>query len=164
MAPLYGTRRWLAKHTATLVALAAMCLALGAGCASAPQTPPPKGIDEMGPPEILYRAAVSTYESRQIPIKLSSDKFLVVTGAYAKVGPNLRKRMATRVVRAARGAMGLKVTAEWQRRVEIDGEQRWQDVDTPELRERGNAEEIELGRAIEKRFESWKKQWKASND
>ncbi len=115
----------------------------------------------MGPPEILYHAIVSTYHSRHIPIDVSSAKFLVVTSQYEEVGPNLRKRLASRVVRAAPGAMGLKVITEWQRRTVIDGKEHWQPVDTPELRTRGNAREIEVGRAIEKRFQSWKEQWKA---
>ncbi|QDG53974.1 hypothetical protein FIV42_25495 [Persicimonas caeni] len=118
----------------------------------------------MSPPEILYQAIVSTYESREIPVALSSDKFLIVTSEYESVGPNLRRRLASRVVRAAPGAMGLKVTTQWERRTKIDGEERWQPIDTVELRKRGKADELDLARAIEQRFESWKAQWKEGQD
>jgi hypothetical protein len=121
-------------------------------------------MDEMSPPEILYQAIVSTYESREIPVALSSDKFLIVTSEYESVGPNLRRRLASRVVRAAPGAMGLKVTTQWERRTKIDGEERWQPIDTVELRKRGKADELDLARAIERRFESWKTQWKENQD
>lgn len=161
---LYARRVEFAKRC---VALAALALTLGlglgvAGCASAPKTPPPQGIDEMSPPEILYRAILSTYEERDIPVALASDEIMLVTSEYEKLSPDLRKRMAARVVRAPRGAMGLKVTAEWQRRTVIDGEESWRPIDTEELRQRGKASELELARAIEKRFESWKEQWRAS--
>ncbi len=160
MLPLYGRPQQLAKHAVAIVFVTLSATFILAGCASAPKTPPPQGIDEMGPPEILYRAIVSTYETREIPIALSSDKFLLVTSEFESVGANLRRRMASRVVRAAPGAMGLKVTSQWERRTRIDGEERWQAIDTEELRERGKPDELELARAIERRFESWKDQWK----
>jgi hypothetical protein len=72
--------------------------------------------------------------------------------------------MASRVVRAAPGAMGLKVMVEWERRTEIRGEEQWRPIDNQELRKRAKSTEIELGRAIERRFESWKSQWKAAED
>ena len=162
MGSLYGRLHRMAKrHRGALIVVVAAAFVLG-GCATAPQTPAPKDIDEMSPPEILYQAIISTYQSREMPIALSSEEFLVVTSEYTNVGPNLRRRMASRVVRASRGAMGLKVTTEWERRTRIDGEERWQPIDTDELRRRGKAEELDLARAIEKRFESWKEQWKAS--
>jgi hypothetical protein len=164
MGSLYGRRIQLAKHT-VVIALVALTAAFSmSGCATAPTTPPPEGIDEMGPPEILYRAIVSTYQSQQIPIALSSDEFMLVTSEFESVGPNLRRRMASRVVRAAPGAMGLKVMVEWERRTEIRGEERWKPIDNQELRERAKSTELELGRAIERRFESWKSQWKAAED
>jgi predicted dienelactone hydrolase len=144
----------------TLTALAAV-FAFG-GCATAPKTPPPAGIDQMGAPEVLYQAILSTYETREIPIALSSDKFMLVTSEFENVGPNLRRRTNSRVVRAAPGAMGLKVMVEWERRTEIRGEEQWRPIDNQELRKRAKSTEIELGRAIERRFESWKESAAAS--
>jgi hypothetical protein len=166
---VYGRACVLAKSAGArfrgLFALAgAMFLAaiLAGGCASASVAAPPAGMDEMPPPEILYNAIVSTYRGRELPIALASERFLLVVSEYREVTPNLRKRMSSRVMRAAPGAMGLKVTAEWQRRVVIDGEPSWQAVDTPGLRKRARAAELELGRAIEQLFESWKERWQAS--
>lgn len=169
MGSLYGRRFRLAKHAGALARVAIVLMALTAlftagGCATAPVTPPPEGIDEMGPPEILYRAIVSTYETQKIPIALSSDEFMLVTSEFEEVDPNLRRRLASRVIRAAPGAMGLRVTVEWERRTKIRGEEQWKPIDNESLRERAKPTELELGRAIERRFQSWKEQWKASND
>lgn len=163
MRSLYGRRWRLAKHAAAILLITLATTFVAVGCATTPETPPPQGIDEMSPPEILYEAILSTYESRDIPVALSSDKFFIVTSEYEPVGENLRRRLASRVVRAAPGAMGLKVTTQWERRTVIDGEERWQSIDTEELRKRGKADELELARAIERRFESWKEQWKEKN-
>ena len=146
------------------MALGLTILALAAGCASTPQVAPPEKMDEMTPPEILYQAIISTYEQRDLPIELASEKFMLVTSEYDKLSPILRRRMAARVVRAPRGAVGLKVTAEFQRRTRIDGRQVWTEVDTVELRKRAKSDELALARAIETRFERWKEQWKDSQD
>ncbi len=163
---LYGRALGLAKDAPAVAAALVILLSalvLG-GCASAPTAPPPDGMDEMTPPEILYQAAVSTYESRDIPVEVASQKFMIVTSEYAPVSPQLRKRMSTRVVRTAPGAIGLKVTAEWERRYMGDGEEQWRAIDTEELRERAKPEELALARAIEERFEDWKKEWKADRE
>jgi hypothetical protein len=162
MGLLYGRRNLMAKHIGPALWVMLAAVFVIGGCATTPAAPPPADMDELGPPEILYRAIVSTYESRKIPIALSSDKFMLVTSDFEAIGQNLRRRMASRVVRAAPGAMGLQVTVEWERRTEIDGRQSWRPIDNESLRERAKPTELELGRAIERRFESWKEQWKES--
>jgi hypothetical protein len=138
-------------------------LALG-GCATSPDVPPPEDAESMNPPRVLYEAIVSTYQTRDIPIALSSPKYLLVTSEYETVEPGLRKRVASRVIGAVPGAMGLKVTVEWQRQAEVDGEDTWRPIDTAELRKRARSEELELARAIERRYESWDVEWRAGQE
>jgi len=155
---LYGRAAPLAKCVRVGLAVFVLAMALvSAGCASAPATAPPAGVEKMAPAELLYQAALSVYETREIPVEVASERFLIITSEFQLVEPTLRKRMVTRVVRAAPGAMGLTVTAEWQTRVEKGDEFVWQTVDTPILRERGNVEELAIARATEKRFNAWKK-------
>lgn len=155
---LYGRGVPLAKCVWLGLAVFLLAMALAsAGCASAPATAPPTGVETMAPAELLYQAALSVYETREIPVEVASERFLIITSEFQLVEPTLRKRMVTQVVRAAPGAMGLTVTAEWETRVEKGAEFVWQTVDTPVLRERGNVEELAIARATEQRFNAWKK-------
>lgn len=158
---LYGRGDGLAKGV-WVVPMAVLMLALAAGCATSPEVPPPDDAESLSPPQVLYEAIVSTYESRDIPIALASSQYLLVTSEYETVEPGLRKRVASRVIGAVPGAMGLKVTVEWQRRV--DAEEAWRPIDTEELRRRARSEELELARAIERRYESWDVEWRAPEE
>lgn len=163
-AALYGRAGLLAKSVragaraaSSVGALLMMVMVLlGAGCASAPAVAAPEGVEQMAPAELLYSAALSTYETREIPVAVASARFLIITSEFQPVDADLRKRMVTQVVRAAPGAMGLTVTTQWETRVEKDADLVWQTVDTPILRERGNAEELLILRDIEQRFNAWK--------
>ena len=109
----------------------------------------------MSPAEVLHQAAVSVFRERELGVSLESARFLVVNSEYHDVTDDLRRRFVARVIRGPEGAMGLKVIAEYQRRLELDDGTHWEPIDTDELRERARGKELELGRAIERRFERW---------
>lgn len=150
---LYGSRAWLAKGLRAGLLIGALGPALG--CAHAPQPAPPDGVASMSAPEVLYHAILSTYESENLAVDTASQRFLLVTSKYRAVDENTRQRIVSRVIEAAPGAMGLRITVEWQQRESGAETSDWHPIDTPQLRERAHPTELRLGRAIEARFTAW---------
>lgn len=109
----------------------------------------------MAPPVVLHKAAVSVFEDQGLEIEAASEKHLFVTSSYAEYDKNLKRRYKAEVIRGPQGVMGLKVTVDYKRRYVDDGQEQWVPFDNARLRERARPWEIQLGRAIERRFEAW---------
>lgn len=158
----YGRISRLAKRIAALL-LAASILGF-CGCASAPVDPPPPQIDGMSAPQVLYQAILATFDERDLPVETASERHLLVSSTFQPAGAALRKQMTARIVRGMPGAMGLKITTDWQRRSEESQAPAWTPTNSPELNKRAQADELALARAIEARFSAWKGSWSQAEE
>ncbi|MFB6263095.1 MAG: hypothetical protein ABEL76_05640 [Bradymonadaceae bacterium] len=147
----------------TLVApvLLAVWIGLIGGAASCrTPDPPPDRVDleEMSQSRLLYEATVETFRERGLTIDAASAKHRIVTTTYRPVRDGLRRRFVAQIVPVRGGASGLRVRAEYQRRQRDEsGEPRWRTVEDGEFAERAEERELELGRAIEERYNRWKR-------
>ena len=152
---MYPYRRKLTRYW-----LGAAVLAVAAGLVVGCQTaaPPPSDISLEGKskPQMLYLAAVETFEERGMEIAVASQKFLVVTSEFESISERLRRRFTARIIRLPGGATGLRVRAEHQRRHGTGEDVVWKKVESEVLNERAGKIELEIGRAVEKRFRRWK--------
>ncbi|MGM0556781.1 MAG: hypothetical protein ACQEVA_10425 [Myxococcota bacterium] len=128
---------------------------LMSGCTKQATPDPPQGVGEMAPSVVLHHAAVSVLEDEGHEIDVESQKQLFVTTSYDLYDENLKRRYKAEVIRGPQGVMGLKVTVDYQRRLVDDGEETWVPHDNASLRERARPWEVQMGRAIERRFERW---------
>ena len=141
--------RWLRVLCVVVLAVAVT------GCAQTSTADPPAGVEQMAAPVVLHKAAVSVFEEEGLEVDVASEKHLFVTSSYAKYDKNLKRRYKAEVIRGPEGVMGLKVTVDYKRRYVDDGEEQWVPFDNAKLRERARPWEIQMGRAIESRFEAW---------
>jgi hypothetical protein len=137
-----------------LLLVVGLALSLSA-CTTHSQPDPPRGVGEMAPPVVLHHAAVSVLEEEGHEIDVESQKQLFVTTNYDLYDENLKRRYKAEVIRGPQGVMGLKVTVDYKRRFVDDGEDTWVPYDNASLRERARPWEVQMGRAIERRFEVW---------
>lgn len=139
-----------------------LCLALAgvAGCKTAP-APVPEGVDlaEKTAPQALFQAIRVTFDEKDIPVDVQSERFLVVTSEYLDAGDRLRKRYTARVIRMKGGASALRVKVEYQRRSGSGSDVRWRNVAGEVLGQRARDAEVELARDIEENFNSWKDEY-----
>lgn len=149
-------RRFRRAPVRVATLLTAICLLLS-GCAGQGAPDAPEGVEQMSAPEVLHRAAVSVFEEEGLEIEETSSKHLFVTSSYDDFSENLKRRYKAEVIRGPEGVMGLKVTVDYKRRYVDDGEEQWVPFDNAKLRERARPWEVQLGRAIERRFEAWAK-------
>lgn len=157
--------RDLCSRYRLLAALATgLLLASATGCAStksdtaAPAKPAREAAPEQAAPEApatsqerLYGAILEEARARGWAIATASERFFTVVTDYEAVSARLRKRRIMRVVVLPRGG-ALNVTIEYQRDVGPEGAPRWALLESDAIRERAASEELELARAIERRF------------
>lgn len=144
------TRRWWARWWVATTAVWFV------GCATTPEPPEDLSVAGKSDAELLYEAIVRSFEERGLVIEHKSMKFRVVTSEYRPVSDRLRRRFTARIVPLPGGANALRVEAQHQRRHGGDDEPVWKDVDSDALNERAASDELDLGRAIERRYRRWK--------
>ncbi len=123
------------------------------------QTPPSPSPDERAErsareTQALYEAIVATYKARDLPIDLASEQYQLVRSTYQIIDDRLRQRFVAHVVELPGGASALRVRTDHQRRYGRGDEAVWKEVDSKLLDERAREAELELGRAIERRYRS----------
>lgn len=102
---------------------------------------------ELTPYDQLYRAIVGETAARGWEVAVESSRYRTLTTGYVAAGEGVRKRRTMRVVVLPRGA-ALKVVVEHERQT---GEQ-WAPAEDKALAAQAREEELEIGRAIERRF------------
>jgi ethanolamine ammonia-lyase small subunit len=144
----------LERIVATLaVGLAAATCVVGSGCHT-PSAVSAEERKEISKRETraLYEAIVATYEARDLSIDLASKRFLLVRSNYRRIDDRLRRRFIARIVRMPGGASALRVRTEHQRRHGRGEDAVWKTVESQLLEKRARKAELELGRAIERRY------------
>lgn len=149
-------RLYRQRRTSTSRALATLALLLGlgaAGCASSPErdTPKQERLTKLSTMDRLYLSIEQEVHARRWPVASASKRFRVVTTGFEQQSARLRKQRIIRIVVLPRGG-ALKVSVLVERDVGPDGQPEWIPVEDPATRKAARAEEIELGRAIERRF------------
>lgn len=140
--------------TSGALAVVTLLLTLGAGCASSPDrqdAPKQERLTKMSTMDRLYLAIEQEVRARKWPVASASKRFRVVTTAFEARSARLRKQRVIRIVVLPRGG-ALKVSVIVERDVGPDGQPEWIPVEDPATRKAARAEEVELGRAIERRF------------
>ena len=126
------------------------------GCASksheaapteAPATPAKKRRSE----EVLYQAILQELEARGHKIATSSPRFFTASTHYDTLSARLRSRRVVRILMLPQGG-ALQVKVAMERDEGAPGAPRWAPVTDGALAQRAKGEEMELARAIEKRF------------
>lgn len=110
-----------------------------------------KVIKKRSSADRLFEAIVHESHARKFKMDTSSAKFRIVSTQFEKIAPRLRKRRIMRVVLLPRGG-ALHVRVEYQRNLGAVGESTWVALEAKDVRKEAAKEEIELARAIEKRF------------
>lgn len=116
-----------------------------AGCASAQQADGPLIEPARDPYDRLYQAIEGETAARGWEVAVASPRYRTLTTGYTEAGEGMRKRRTMRVVMLPRGG-ALRVVVEYERSVAPEG---WEPVDGGDP---ARAEELEIGRAIERRF------------
>ena len=99
----------------------------------------------------LWRAIVEEMTSRGWPLATTSRRFNVVATEHEALSARLRKRRVARIVRLPQGG-AISVTVEVERDVGPEGSPEWVAVTEEATRRTAAQEEMEIARAIEKRF------------
>lgn len=142
--------------TALSILAVAMAVVLAPACKSAPETGPPVSVAGKSDAELLYQAALVTFREREFGVDSASAQHGIVTSEFERISERLRRRTTARIIRLPGGANGLRVRIDYQRRFGEAGRAVWRDVQSEQLRERAEETELELGRAIEKRYREWR--------
>lgn len=130
---------------------------VASGCQSrARPVPDEVSLEGKSNPEILYQAILHTFERREIPVDIASDKFLVVTSDYQFLRERLRRRFTARVIRLPGGASALRVRAKYQRKHGSGSDLVWKTIEGDVVSQKASEAELELARDIEKTFRDWK--------
>ena len=139
-------------------ATVALVFTLGvAGCQTAPTPQPEMSLTDKSNTEILYHAIVTSFEDRGLGVDIASKEKLIVISPFKPISERLRRRYAARIIRMRGGASALRIKAEHQRKHGKEGDVVWRSVDSPVLAEQAKESELKLARAIERRFQEWKK-------
>lgn len=101
--------------------------------------------------EVLYDAMVAEAEARGWEVATASPRYRIVTTGYEELSKRLRVRRIMKIVVLPQGG-ALQVTVAYERDAGPDGEPSWEPIAEGPVREKAAAEELELGRAIERRF------------
>lgn len=153
---MYRFTRGRASRGCVSYVLVAVVAAYVVGCASTPEPPEDVEVAGKSDAEILYAAIVESFRERGLAIEHKSFKFRVVTSQYRPVSDRLRRRFTARIVPLPGGANALRVEAQHQRRHGDDEGGVWKEVDSDALDERSASDELDLGRAIERRYRRWR--------
>lgn len=119
--------------------------ALGAACSGAQQADDPLIAPAKDPYDRLYQAIEGEVAARGWEVAVASARYRTLTTGYSAAGEGVRKRRTMRVVMLPRGG-ALRVVVEYERGVSPDA---WEPMDGGDP---ARAEELEIGRAIERRF------------
>ncbi|MBA2660861.1 MAG: hypothetical protein H0U74_01085 [Bradymonadaceae bacterium] len=142
----------IARLVVSAALLTLLVGALGACASSSESERAERSSEGVHDAELLYLAALSVYEERALAVDIASDKLLLVSSRYEALSPALRRRYVTRVL-ATRAGIALNVNAEYQRASELDGELQWALIDERDpLKAQAKAEELAIGRAVERAF------------
>jgi len=143
------------RVSALIVFLLAGGLSVG-GCKSAPPAEPAVPVAGKSDGELLYEATVESFRERSIEIGHASGEHRVVTSEFDRVSDRLRRRFTARIIGLPGGANGLRVKIDYERRFGEGEGANWKSVESAQLRKRAQEAELELARAIEKRYRRWR--------
>lgn len=99
----------------------------------------------------LYDAIVAETKARGWGIEVASEKYYLVNTEYETLNARFRKRRLMRVILLPRGG-ALRVKVEHERDVGTPEQPQWVLVEDAITNQREDKEELEIARAIEKRF------------
>jgi hypothetical protein len=130
-----------------------LALELSTGCTGAQQADDSGALTAKADPyDRLYQAIEGEVAARGWPVAVASPRYRTLTTEYEAAGQALRKRRTMRVVMLPRGG-ALRVVVEYERQVTgPDGQPVWEAAAESSMLERAREEELEIGRAIERRF------------
>lgn len=136
----------------------ALSVGLGAGCDKQPKPDASRTLTKDGskvPKRStalqLYDAILAETRARGWPIETASEKYYLVNTAHELLNERFRKRRIMRVVILPRGG-ALRVKVEHERNVGSEEQPQWVVVEDAITAAREDKEELELARAIERRF------------
>ena len=121
------------------------------GATSSEQTPPASSPPARTTAERLYDAILAETRARGWAVETASPKYYLVNTEYELLNPRFRKRRTMRVMVFPRGG-ALRVKIVHERDVGQAGAEQWVVVDDPITSAREEREELDLARAIERRF------------
>ena len=101
--------------------------------------------------EVLYDAMVEEAEARGWEVATASPRYRIVTTGYEELSKRMRVRRIMKIVVLPQGG-ALQVTVGYERDAGPEGEPSWEPIVDGPVREKAAKEELELGRAIERRF------------
>lgn len=136
----------------------ALSLSAGVGCDKQPKPDESRTLTKDGSKAPkrstalqLYDAIVAETRARGWPIETASEKYYLVNTAHESLNERFRKRRIMRVVILPRGG-ALRVKVEHERNVGSQEQPQWVVVEDAITAAREDKEELELARAIERRF------------
>lgn len=138
-----------------LLAIGFVGLTLGA-CQSASPAPQQPLIQEPAPTTSearLYLAILQEFKAQGWEIATASERFHTVATTFEPISARLRQRRIGSILFLPKGA-ALRVRVEHQRDTGPDGSPQWEVMDDEATHARVAPRELELARAIEKRFHS----------
>lgn len=127
------------------------------GCASEPEQAPDskasKSTSKRPTAKRLYDAILKETQARKWGVDTASEEHLLVGTMYEFLNPQFRKRRVMRVLVLPKGG-ALQVKVDYERNTGTKDAPQWIPVEDALTKQRARKEEMLLGRAIEKRFQS----------
>ena len=106
--------------------------------------------------QILFRAIIAECEARGYELATVSEQFFMVVTESEPVSAKLRKKRLIKIIVLPRGG-ALNVQVVYERDAGVGGQSEWKVVESESIRERASKEEMEIARAIEKRFHTMRR-------
>lgn len=161
---MYRSRgRWTSIGLAVWLAVAGVGL-LESGCQSGPEVEPDVSLADKSNAEILFEAILASLEERGLEVDSASRRFMVITSGYESVASRLRRRFTVRIVQLPGGSNALRVRADHERRHGSGDGAEWRKAEGDAVEDRAEKAELELGRAIERRFREYKEYKKVTEE
>jgi hypothetical protein len=136
---------------------------LQSGCQTGPEVEPDVSLADKSNAEILFEAILASLDKRGLEVDSASRRFMVITSGYESVATRLRRRFTIRIVQLPGGSNALRVRAEHERRHGSGERSEWRKAEGDAIEDRAEKAELELGRAIERRFREYK-EYKEANE
>lgn len=153
-------------RTYRVISLLATCALLSSACSSsrarvaddreglADRPPAEQKVDtrQLSSKEKLFLAIDQEFRARGWEIATTSERFSTIATGYESVSARMRKRRIGSIIFLPKGA-ALKVIVEYQRDAGPEGSPEWVVMEPKgKIGEAAGKEELEVARAIEKRF------------
>lgn len=111
--------------------------------------------------KLVFRAAVTVLEDRNIPIETRSTRFGIISSPYIETSSTRRHKYIVRLLKIPGRAVPVRVRIKVQKRPEgVTNKRAWENQSRSGLSSELKRRETALVRAIERRY----KQWESSVD